>query len=96
METKLRTFLKVIILRIIVFIIISLSTVFIFNESLIHGIEFAILDIIVEFLTHYIYDRAWGKIKWGLLEPEQKERSITPTLVIEEKEENNNIVAFTI
>jgi len=94
METKLRTFLKVIILRIIVFIIISLSTVFIFKASILHGIEFAILDVIVEFLTHYIYDRVWGKIKWGLLEPEQKERSITPTLVIEE--ENNNIVAFTI
>jgi uncharacterized membrane protein len=67
METKLRTFSKVILLRIIVFIIISFSTVFIMKESIIHGIEFAILDIIVEFLTHYIYDRIWLKIKWGIV-----------------------------
>jgi uncharacterized membrane protein len=67
METKLRTFFKVILLRIIVFIIISFSTVFIMKESILHGIEFAILDIIVEFLTHYIYDRIWLKIKWGIV-----------------------------
>jgi uncharacterized membrane protein len=45
----------------------SFSTVFIMKESIIHGIEFAILDIIVEFLTHYIYDRIWLKIKWGIV-----------------------------
>ena len=91
METKLRTFLKVIILRIIVFIIISLSTVFIFKASILHGIEFAILDVIVEFLTHYIYDRIWGKIKWGLKKPEvPKQKEEVP------KENDNNIVAFTI
>jgi uncharacterized membrane protein len=70
METKFRTFLKVILLRIIVFILISFSTVFIMKESIIDGIEFAILDIIVEFLTHYIYDRVWMKIQWGIIEEE--------------------------
>jgi uncharacterized membrane protein len=91
METKLRTFLKVIILRIIVFIIISLSTVFIFQASLFHAIEFAILDVVVEFLTHYIYDRIWIRIKWGLIE----QRS-TKEEVIEVPKDDNNIVAFTI
>ena len=92
METKLRTFLKVIILRIIVFIIISLATIFIFQASIFHAIEFAILDVIVEFLTHYIYDRVWGKIKWGLIEvPIEKEKIIEVP-----KENDNNIVAFTI
>jgi uncharacterized membrane protein len=82
METQIRTFLKVIILRIIVFIIISLSTVFIFKQSLLHGMEFAVLDVIVEFLTHYIYDRVWIRIKWGLIEKEIiKEKEI-----LEEKE----------
>jgi len=89
METKLRTFLKVILLRIIIFIIISFSTVFIMKKNIIDGIEFAILDIIVEFLTHYIYDRIWLKIKWGIVEQRQEE-------VIEVPKENNNIVAFTI
>jgi len=83
METKLRTFFKVILLRIIVFIIISFSTVFIMKESILHGIEFAILDIIVEFLTHYIYDRIWLKIKWGIV-PLEKVISI----------ENNNQEVF--
>tara|TARA_B110000285_G_C14959136_1_gene530736 strand:+ start:243 stop:518 length:276 start_codon:yes stop_codon:yes gene_type:complete len=69
--TKKRTLLKIILLRIIVFVIISISTVFIFKQSLIDGIEFAILDVIVEFLTHYIYDRVWLKIKWGLIEKEK-------------------------
>lgn len=94
METKLRTFLKVIILRIIVFIIISLSTVFIFQASILHGIEFAILDIIVEFLTHYIYDRIWGKIKWGLIE--RKKEITEEKKITEEKDKDKNIVAFTI
>jgi uncharacterized membrane protein len=40
------------------------------KESIIDGIEFAILDIIVEFLTHYIYDRVWMKIQWGIIEEE--------------------------
>jgi hypothetical protein len=40
------------------------------KESIIHGIEFAILDIIIEFSTHYIYDRIWLKIKWGIVEKE--------------------------
>jgi len=65
--TKKRTFLKIILLRLIVFIIISITTVFIFNESFMNGIEFAILDIVVEFLTHYIYDRIWLKINWGII-----------------------------
>lgn len=67
METKKRTFCKVILLRIIVFILISISTVIIFKQSIMHGIEFAILDIVIEFLTHYIYDRIWLKIKWGIV-----------------------------
>jgi hypothetical protein len=32
-----------------------------------NGIEFAMLDIIIEFLTHYIYDRIWLRIKWGIV-----------------------------
>jgi ABC-type lipoprotein release transport system permease subunit len=67
METKKRTFCKVILLRIIVFILISISTVIIFKQSIMNGIEFAMLDIIIEFLTHYIYDRIWLRIKWGIV-----------------------------
>ena len=76
--TKKRTLLKIILLRIIVFVIISISTVFIFKQSLIDGIEFAILDVIVEFLTHYIYDRVWLKIKWGLIEKPLENDEETP------------------
>jgi ABC-type lipoprotein release transport system permease subunit len=67
METKKRTFCKVTLLRIIVFILISISTVIIFKQSIMNGIEFAMLDIIIEFLTHYIYDRIWLRIKWGIV-----------------------------
>ena len=83
METKKRTFCKVILLRIIVFILISISTVIIFKQSIMNGIEFAMLDIIIEFLTHYIYDRIWLRIKWGIVIendielPEYKEKEKT-------------------
>lgn len=88
METKKRTFCKVIILRIIVFILISISTVIIFKQSIMHGIEFAILDIVIEFSTHYIYDRIWLKIKWGIVIenndielPEYKEEEKTKSII---------------
>ena len=91
METKKRTFCKVILLRIIIFILISISTVIIFKQSIMNGIEFAILDIIIEFLTHYIYDRIWLKIKWGIIienndsqlpeyQEEEKQKSIIYTI----------------
>lgn len=94
METKKRTLCKVILLRIIVFILISVSTVIIFNQSIMNGIEFAILDVIIEFLTHYIYDRIWGKIKWGLIE--RKKEITEEKKITEEKDKDKNIVAFTI
>ena len=64
-ETKTRTLVKALLLRVIVFIIITLTTVFIFRQSFLEGIEFAIMDIIIELLVHYVYDRIWGQIKWG-------------------------------
>ena len=65
-ETKTRTLAKALILRVIVFVIITLATVFIFRQSFLEGIEFAIMDIIIELLVHYVYDRIWGRIHWGI------------------------------
>ena len=77
-ETKLRTFTKSIILRVIVFTIITLSTVFIFGQSFMEGIEFGIMDIIIELSVHYGYERIWLGIEWGMveMEPEQENENI--------------------
>ena len=65
-ESKTRTLAKALILRVIVFVIITLATVFIFRQSFLEGIEFAIMDIIIELLVHYVYDRVWIGIHWGI------------------------------
>ena len=69
-ETKLRTFTKAILLRVIVFSIITVTTVYVFGQGIIEGLEFAILDVIIELLVHYVYDRFWIGIEWGLEEEE--------------------------
>lgn len=95
METKKRTFCKVILLRIIVFILISISTVIIFKQSIMHGIEFAILDIVIEFLTHYIYDRIWLKIKWGIV-IENNDNDNDIELPEYKEEEKSKSIIYTI
>ena len=69
-ETRLRTLTKSILLRVIVFSIITFSTVFIFGQRFIEGLEFGVLDIIIELSVHYGYDRIWLGIEWGMVEIE--------------------------
>jgi len=65
-ESKTRTLVKTILLRIIVFSIITFSTVFIFQQDIMNGIEFGLLDIVIEMLSYFFYDRVWMKIEWGV------------------------------
>lgn len=64
-ETILRTIIKTLLLRVLVFITIMFFVVVILQESFLDGIQFGILDIIIELFVHYIYERIWLKISWG-------------------------------
>ena len=81
-ETRLRTIIKTLILRFIVFIAITLVVVFILNGSLKEGFEIAILDIIIEIITHYFYERAWQKIGWGIIIKDPNDPNKTYTTII--------------
>lgn len=65
-ETRIRTISKSIILRIIVFTIITIAVYFI-TDSFEQGFEVALLDIGIELAVHYIYERVWQKIGWGIV-----------------------------
>ena len=70
-ETKLRTLTKALLLRVIVFTIITLSTVYFFEQSFLEGLEFGIMDIIIELCVHFGYDRVWLCIELGVIEIKQ-------------------------
>lgn len=80
-ETKLRTIIKTLLLRTIVFITITLVIIFILNGSLREGFEIAILDIIIELITHYFYERIWQKIGWGVIIKEPNDPNKTYTTI---------------
>ena len=65
-ETKLRTIVKSIILRIIVFCIITVA-VYLITDSYTKGFEVALLDVGIELCVHYMYERIWQKIGWGIV-----------------------------
>lgn len=67
LETKIRTLTKAIILRLIVFTVISLFVYFVYNDPITKGFQIAIFDIFIELFTYYIYERLWGKISWGII-----------------------------
>ena len=67
-ETIKRTIIKTLLLRVIVFICISIFVIFILGEGFVESIEFALLDIFIEVVIHYIYERLWTRISWGIKE----------------------------
>ena len=90
-ETKCRTIVKTIILRIIVFSVITFFVV-IMGNSILEGIEIALLDIGIELVTYYFYERLWMKINWGIVEKELDDPAktynvIIPPIIEEEPEE---------
>ena len=64
-ETKLRSFVKAIILRFIIFTL-TLMYILFSGGTFIKCIELSILDVSLELITHYIYERVWQKISWGI------------------------------
>lgn len=64
-ESKTRSIVKAIILRVIIFILTSIYILLINNGTFATCIELSVLDVCVELVTHYIYERVWQKIHWG-------------------------------
>lgn len=94
-ETKLRSITKVLILRAIVFCTITFFVVVVLGESFTDGIGFAALDIGIEIATHYIYERIWQKIQWGIVikddnDPDKTYATIPKPIPMKKIEENNN------
>ena len=64
-ETKLRSIVKAVILRIIIFVLTAIYII-ISGGTIIKCIELSILDVCLELVTHYIYERIWQRIRWGI------------------------------
>lgn len=65
-ETRKRTIIKGILLRIIDFFLMAIIIMLI-KGSFREGVEIALLDIGIEFGSYYIYERIWNKISWGIV-----------------------------
>ena len=94
-ETKKRTVVKILLLRIIVFSLITFFVVIVLGQGFEEGIGFALLDIGIEITTHYVYERIWQKIQWGIVMKEDNDPDKTYTTIEIQKlpqikEENNN------
>ena len=94
-ETKLRTAVKTILLRIIVFTIITLFVIFFMDGSVRDGIEIGVLDIIIELITYFVYERIWMKISWGIIIKQPNDPNKTYNVIDVPQpiqEENPNII----
>lgn len=80
-ETRLRTITKVILLRIIVFILIAIFVKILIGGSWTDGISLALLDVGIELVTHYIYDRVWQNISWGIIVKEPDDPNKTYKII---------------
>lgn len=63
-ERKARILIRLIIWSLIAFSI-TIITSFIFTKSVLKSLEIAIVNLIVIFIAHVIYDFIWNRIKWG-------------------------------
>ena len=95
-ETKKRSITKVLLLRVIVFIVITFFVVVVFGETIEEGIGFALLDIGIEVVTHYVYERIWQKIEWGIVLKEENDPDKTYNVIMRPSlpnivEEDNNV-----
>lgn len=101
-ETKLRTIIKSLLLRVIVFLLITII-VFLIGGTWEEGIGVALLDIGIELVTYYFYERIWQNISWGIVEkmpndPDKTLYTINPIieeLPISKKDEIKNDIEIT-
>ena len=97
-ETRLRTLVKTILLRIIVFIIITFFVMIILKGTFEDGVGVALLDIVIELISYYIYERIWQRIEWGIVYKETNDKTKTyrtlqvPKTIKERKEEEKEDV----
>ena len=64
--THSRSILKAIVWRIIAFIITT-SIVFVITGEIVLAAEIGIAESLVKILVYYLYERAWLKINWGII-----------------------------
>ena len=65
-ESKKRTITKALLLRLIVFSLITFFVIVVLGQGFTESIEFALLDIFIEIVVQYIYERVWMRISWGI------------------------------
>lgn len=90
-ETKTRTIVKALLLRAIVFATITFFVIVILGQGFQESIEFAILDIFIELIVHYIYERIWMRISWGITIKEPNDPAKTYPVLPRNPEKENNI-----
>ena len=69
-DSQLRSLAKALNLRLNVFIVMTI--IILYNGgTIMQSLELSVLDVCVELTLHYIYERVWQRINWGLIEEEE-------------------------
>ncbi len=67
-ETMKRSVVKTVFYRILI-IILDFTTVYIFTGQVKVAFGFMLVSNIYTSIAYFLYDRIWGKIKWGMKTP---------------------------
>ncbi len=78
METRTRTLVRALIWRVFGVILTVLLTWFFSGGDLQLGIEVGVVYNSIRLVSHYIHDRAWSRVSWGLTPQAAKETLLPP------------------
>ena len=65
-ERKRRSFLKAITWRALA-TLITVGLVWVFSKNFVLAFSIGVLEATLKLLFYYFHERAWGKIRWGIL-----------------------------
>ena len=90
-ESRKRTIVKTLLLPAIVFGTITFFVMVILGQDFGDSISFALLDIFIELVVHYIYERIWMRISWGITIKGENDPDKTYPIINPPKSENKKI-----
>lgn len=65
-ETKIRTIIRIFTWRLTVFVVTFIAS-WIIIGNISESLEIGIIDTVVKFIFHYIHERSWLCLKWGIV-----------------------------
>ena len=75
METRCRSLTKVLVWRIIAYII-TIIIFYLSTDDISKSVSVASIDQVLKLILHFFYERIWNKIEWGRIKDSESESEI--------------------